>query len=165
MSSLLLLLLSLLYLLASHASWSIMASIIDKLVWAMCTATLCHYNALARWAKNMLSLYCFCYAVIQVTPCILVCVVPLGWSGWPVCFPGIIISSPSLGGCATTHLVRASLVTVLRDCGLKWAHVWLVLVQVLNLCEKREMIHKMRGVDEAWILDKVETGALNAITV
>jgi hypothetical protein len=69
--------------------------ITDELVQAMRTATLCHHNASARWAKNILSLYCCCRATIRAAPCIFVCVSCLGWLGQPVCILGFVTMTVS----------------------------------------------------------------------
>jgi hypothetical protein len=66
----------------------------DELVWAVCTATPCHRNTLARWAENVLSSYCFCCAVIWATPCIFVCAAHPGQLGQPAHIPGIVTGIP-----------------------------------------------------------------------
>jgi hypothetical protein len=53
----------------------------DELVRAMHTTALCRLSALARWAENVLSLYHSFLVVVWATPCIFVCVIPLGWLG------------------------------------------------------------------------------------
>jgi RNase H-like domain found in reverse transcriptase len=56
----------------------------------MCTTAPCHRNTLARWAENVLSLYCFCRAVMRATPCVFVCVAHPGRSGRLAYIPGIV---------------------------------------------------------------------------
>jgi hypothetical protein len=67
-----------------------MSLIMDKLVQAVRTAALCHYNTLARRAKNVLLSYHFCHAAMRATPCIFVCAAHLGQSGRSVRIPGIV---------------------------------------------------------------------------
>jgi hypothetical protein len=67
-----------------------MSLITDELVRAIHTASPCRCSALARWAKNVLSSYCFCHVAIQVAPCIFVCVAHLGQSGQLARIPGIV---------------------------------------------------------------------------
>jgi Retrotransposon gag protein len=67
-----------------------MSLITDELVQVVCTATLCCRNALARWAKNVLSSYCLYRVATRAVLHIFISIVCLGWSGRPVHLPGIV---------------------------------------------------------------------------
>jgi hypothetical protein len=106
-----------------------MSLITDELVWAVRTATPCRRNALARWAENVLSSYCFCRVAARAVSRIFVCAARPGRLGRPARLPGIVTgymprlhvsTSQSHLPAATSHhnqllMARTTALTAIRN--------------------------------------------------